>query len=139
VQLTDEALKSGYTLALDCDVSEKTFSSKHGVAVIPKSIDSNKKAMTYIVAEKEITPQFRQEEFENYNTTDDHLMHIVGLVKDQHGNQYYKVKNSWGDTGERIGNNGYIYMSKPFFRLKTISVMVHKNAIKNKLKEKLAL
>mgnify|MGYP001093812627 CR=1 FL=1 len=130
VSVTDEALKKGYTLSLDCDVSEKTFSQKNGIAVIPKSIDFNEKAMTYIVEENEITPEFRQQEFENYNTTDDHLMHIVGMVKDQKGNEYYKVKNSWGSTGNRIGNGGYVYMSKAFFKLKTISVMVHKDAIK---------
>jgi bleomycin hydrolase len=139
VKLTDKALKEGYTLALDCDVSEKTFSSKHGVAVVPAEIENNEKALKYIVAEKEITPEFRQQEFENFNTTDDHLMHIVGLVKDQKGNEYYKVKNSWGSNGERIGNGGYVYMSKPFFKLKTISVMVHKNAIDNDLKTKLSL
>ena len=137
VTQVDYALKKGYTIALDCDVSEKTFSAKYGLAVVPKNTENNTKAMTYIVEEQNITPTFRQEEFENYHTTDDHLMHIVGLVKDQKGNQYYKVKNSWGNTGERIGNNGYVYMSKAFFKLKTISVLLHKNALTNSLKEKI--
>lgn len=139
VSITDEALKQGFTLALDCDVSEKTFSSKSGVAVIPNNIENNEKALTYIVKEKSITEEYRQQEFENYNTTDDHLMHIVGLVKDQNGTEYYKVKNSWGNSGERIGNNGYIYMSKPFFKLKTISVMVHKKALPKDVLEKLEI
>lgn len=139
VETVDEALKNGYTLALDCDVSEKTFSQKYGLAVVPKSMDENKRAMNYIVEEAEITEKYRQQEFENYNTTDDHLMHIVGLVKDQNGSEYYKVKNSWGSTGERVGNGGYVYMSKPFFRLKTISVMVHKNAIPETIKKDLKI
>jgi len=130
VNEVDNALKKGYTLALDCDVSEKTFSSKYGVAIIPADIDDSEKSLTYIVNEKGITPEFRQEEFENFNTTDDHLMHIVGLVKDQNGTEYYKVKNSWGGNSDRIGNDGYVYMSKAFFKLKTISVMVHKDALK---------
>jgi len=130
---TDNALKQGYTVALDCDVSEKTFSSKFGVAVIPKQLDEHKKSLTYIVEENTITPEFRQQEFENFNTTDDHLMHIIGMVKDQNGTEYYKVKNSWGSKGEKIGNNGYIYMSKAFFKLKTISVLVHKSALSNDL------
>jgi len=129
----DEALAKGYTLALDCDVSEKTFSQKYGVAIVPKIVENNKKAMTYIVEEITVSPEFRQQEFENYNTTDDHLMHIVGLVKDQNGTEYYKVKNSWGTKGERIGNGGYVYMSKAFFRLKTISVMVNKDALSDVL------
>ncbi len=128
VKVVDNALKKGYTIALDCDVSEKTFSQKYGIAVEPKNIDDNEKSMTYIVTEKQITPKFRQQEFENYNTTDDHLMHIVGLVKDQYNKEYYKVKNSWG-TGSSIGNSGYVYMSKAYFRLKTISILVNKNAL----------
>lgn len=136
---TDNALQQGYTVALDCDVSEKTFSSKFGVAVIPKKLGEHEKCLTYIVEENTITPEFRQQEFENYNTTDDHLMHIVGMVKDQNGTEYYKVKNSWGSIGEKIGNNGYIYMSKAFFRLKTISVLVHKSALSNDLKSDLKI
>lgn len=139
VEVVDNALKNGYTLALDCDVSEKTFSSKFGVAVIPKKLDDQEKCLTYVVQESEISPEFRQQEFENYNTTDDHLMHIVGLVKDQNNNEYYKVKNSWGSNGSRIGNDGYIYMSKPFFKLKTISVMVHKNGLTTKIKNDLKI
>lgn len=136
VSEVDNALKKGYTLALDCDVSEKTFSQKFGIAVIPKNIENNEKSLTYIVKENNITPEYRQQEFENYNTTDDHLMHIVGLVKDQNNNEYYKVKNSWGSTGKRIGNGGYVYMSKAFFMLKTISVMVHKDGLSEPIKTK---
>ena len=136
VNAVDNALEKGYSLALDCDVSEKTFSQKYGVAVVPENIENNEKAMTYIVEETTVSPEFRQQEFENYDTTDDHLMHIVGLVKDQNGTEYYKVKNSWGTTDDRIGNGGFVYMSKAFFRLKTISVMVNKNALGEELKVK---
>jgi len=134
VEEVDNALKKGYTLALDCDVSEKTFSSKYGIAVIPSEVSKNERSLTYIVEEEIITPEFRQAEFENFNTTDDHLMHLIGLVKDQNGTEYYKVKNSWGTNSNRIGNDGYIYMSKAFFKLKTISVMVHKDALRKNLK-----
>ena len=34
-------------------------------------------------AEPEITPEMRQTAFDNYTTTDDHGMHIIGLAKDQ--------------------------------------------------------
>mgnify|MGYP001596360542 FL=1 len=139
ISAVDNALKKGYSLALDCDVSEKTFSAKKGIAIIPENFENNEKGMTYIVKEATITPEFRQQEFENFNTTDDHLMHIVGMVKDQKGNEYYKVKNSWGGTSKRIGNNGYVYMSKVFFKLKTISVLVHKNALSEILKEDLKI
>lgn len=133
VKAVDNALKKGYTLSLDCDVSEKTFSQKFGVAIVPKNKNNIEKSLTYIVEENSVSPEYRQQEFENFNTTDDHLMHIVGLAKDQNGTEYYKVKNSWGTEGERIGSGGYVYMSKAFFRLKTISVMVHKDALESKL------
>ena len=63
-------------------------------------------------------------------------MHIVGLVKDQKGNTYFKVKNSWG---KNQGNQGYVYMSVPYFKLKTISVLLHKDAVSPNLKSKLKI
>ncbi len=130
VKKVDNALAKGYTISLDCDVSEVGFSAKEGIAVVPVNAeDKEKNFLKEISEEIKVTQEFRQQEFENYNTTDDHLMHIVGKVKDQNGNVYYVVKNSWGSTGERIGNNGYIYMSVPYLKLKTISVTMHKDAL----------
>ncbi|HIE45117.1 MAG TPA: aminopeptidase, partial [Flavobacteriaceae bacterium] len=124
----------GFTIALDVDVSEKTFSAKYGLAVLPLNIEDNEKSLKQIVEEKNVTQEYRQQEFENFDTTDDHLMHIVGIVKDQKGNQYYKVKNSWGSNSKRVGNDGYIYMSVAYFKLKAISVLMHKNALPKKVR-----
>lgn len=129
VSIANHALENGYTIELDCDVSEKTFSSKYGIAIIPEDEPKTEKELNLVTKEKTISPEFRQQEFENYNTTDDHLMHITGLVQDQNGNTYYKVKNSWGTNPERIGNDGYIYMSEAYFKLKTISIMIHKEVL----------
>lgn len=136
VAATKRALENGYTIALDCDVSEKTFSSKAGVAIVPASSSEGKKGLKEIVEERTITPELRQAEFENFHTTDDHLMHIVGIVKDQRGTVYFKVKNSWGSAR---GNGGYIYMSVPYFKLKTISVLMHKDALSKPMKQQLKL
>ncbi|MGB3606308.1 MAG: C1 family peptidase [Psychroserpens sp.] len=133
--IANYALRNGFTIELDCDVSEQTFSSKHGIAVVPENED--RAALIKISPEKRITEAYRQEEFENYNTTDDHLMHITGMLKDQKGTKYYKVKNSWGTSG--VGHDGYVYMSEAYFKLKTISIMVHKDAIPNQIKTKLLL
>jgi len=135
VAAVDDALKKGYSIALDVDVSEKTFSAKNGLAVLPNNVDDTKKALIELVKEKEVSQAYRQQEFENYDTTDDHLMHVVGIVKDQNGNNYYKVKNSWGSNSKRIGNDGYIYMSVPYFKLKTISVLLHKNGLSKNVKK----
>lgn len=127
------ALKNGYTVALDIDVSEKTFSSKHGVAIIPEN--SKNTAVKTIQKELKISQEYRQQEFENYHTTDDHLMHITGLATDQNGTTYFKTKNSWGSTSKRINYGGYVYISTSFLRLKAISVTVHKSALSKKLQQ----
>jgi len=139
IQNIDYALDNGYTLALDTDVSEDTFSGKYGVAVIPANASDNKDILKEIKPEKEITAEFRQAEFENFDTTDDHLMHIVGKVKDQKGNVYYKVKNSWGTDKAKVANGGYVYMSVPYMKLKSISVLVHKNGLIKKTKKELGV
>ncbi len=139
IQNIDNALDKGFTVALDADVSEKTFSSKNGVAVIPANDTDAAAILTEIKPEKTITPELRQQEFENFNTTDDHLMHIVGKMKDQKGNIYYKVKNSWGTDSARVANGGFVYMSVPYMRLKAISVLVHKNALVAKTKKSLGV
>lgn len=140
VEVTENALKTGYTVELDCDVSEATFSAKYAVATIPETPVANKKSFTAkILKEKLITAAYRQQEFENYTTTDDHLMHITGMATDQNGNKYFRVKNSWGSNTARVPNDGHVHMSEAFFRLKTISVMVHKDALPKALRQKLKL
>ncbi len=133
----DNALSKGFTVELDCDVSERTFSSKDGVAVIPENEENNIKALQGLYPEKKITQEYRQEEFENYDTTDDHLMHITGKLKDQNGTTYYKVKNSWGTDETRNANGGYVYFSEAYMRLKAISITVHKDAIPKNTSSKL--
>lgn len=135
----DNALEKGFTITLDCDVSEKTFSSKHGVAVIPSNETNAKIAVLGPENEKQITQTYRQEEFENYNTTDDHLMHITGKAKDQNGTIYYKVKNSWGTDSNRTKYDGYVYMSASYIKLKAISVLMHKDALLSSTKKKISL
>jgi bleomycin hydrolase len=134
IKVINTALEKGYTIALDVDVSEKTFFRNNGIAVLPKDINEAEKAKTRIVDEIEVNQDLRQKEFENYNTTDDHLMHIVGKVKDKKGNIYYKVKNSWG---KKSGKDGYMYMSVPYLKLKTISILLNKGALPKDLLEKI--
>ncbi|WP_026450111.1 C1 family peptidase [Aequorivita capsosiphonis] len=135
----DHALEKGFTVELDCDVSERSFSSKEGMAVIPKNPENSLKALNQIYPEKEITQEYRQDEFENYETTDDHLMHITGLLHDQNGTKYYKVKNSWGSDESRVANGGYVYFSEAYMRLKAISITVHKDALPKTITKKLNL
>lgn len=136
MDVLDEALYKGFTAAFDTDVSEKTFSKKYGMAILPsEGLESD--YFVQILPEKWVSADERQAAFENYSTEDDHLMHITGILKDQLGNQYYDVKNSWGT--EDLGNNGHIYMSKPFFRMKSIAFTIHKDALSKEVKKQLGI
>ncbi len=135
----DHALENGFTVELDCDVSERTFSSKDGVAVVPKNEADNIKALQGAFPQKNITQAYRQQEFENYATTDDHLMHITGVLRDQNGTKYYKVKNSWGTDATRNANGGYVYFSEAYMKLKAISITLHQDALPKPTAKKLNL
>ncbi|MDR1594223.1 MAG: aminopeptidase [Prevotellaceae bacterium] len=146
VEIIDYSINSGYTVAWGADVSESGFS--RDAATVPKEkkieeIGSDQAKWTKTTAkdsvkqmanEKTINQEMRQKAFDNYETTDDHGMLIIGFANNKNGDTLYKVKNSWGEGGK---NKGYIYVSKPFVQYKTINITVHKNAIPPKIKKKL--
>lgn len=136
--IADNALKNGYSVAWDGDVSETHFSAQEGIAVVPMdtSVMGRKLFDKTPVDEMKIDQAFRQQEFENLHTTDDHLMHLVGVSKDQTGKKYYYTKNSWGEIGKL---KGYLNLSESYFRLKTVAIMVHKDAIPANIKLKMGL
>lgn len=151
-KITDEALDSGYSVGWDADVSDRGFSLKDkediktyenpDYAIVPlkdwedQTKAESKEKITQPVKEKEITQEIRQQSFDNFNTTDDHLMHIVGIAKDQTGAKFYLVKNSWGIDRRYLGYN---YISKPYFRLHTINIIINKNALNPEIKDKLEI
>jgi bleomycin hydrolase len=130
--MVDQALQNGYSVAWATDVSEKYFSWKNGVAIVPEKdwedMDSaeQKTMLDGPKPERNITPEVREEAFDNYTTTDDHGMHIMGLAKDQDGKEYYMVKNSWGEKNDY---KGYLYVSKAYFKYKTTAILVHQGAV----------
>lgn len=158
-RIIDEALKAGYTINWAADVSEKGFKWNDGYAVLPEKktgadlegtelsrwvalskSDREKKAYEFNgpadLKEIEVTPELRQQWFDNHETTDDHGMTIVGTATDQLGNRYYKVKNSW-DTDQIY--KGYFYVSEPYLLGKTLSFSVNKNAVPKDIRKKLSL
>jgi bleomycin hydrolase len=158
METIDHALNKGYTVCWDGDVSDKGFSFVNGVAIQPevKKIDdyaSTDRARFEQLGETErleevykferpypetnVTPEVRQEGYESFVTTDDHLMHITGIAKDGNGLTYYITKNSWGT--ERNAFGGYLNMSESYVRAKTIYIMVHKDAIPKALGNKLGI
>ena len=158
MKTVDYALTNGYTVCWDGDVSEKGFSFTNGVAINPEvkkveDLSNTDRARFEKLGEKErleevfkferpypeikVTPEVRQAGFESFVTTDDHLMHVTGITKDQNGTKYYITKNSWGTDRNKFG--GYLNMSESFVRAKTIYVMVHKDAIPKAIKIKLGI
>lgn len=121
----DHALENGYSVAWDGDVSESTFCHGEGVAVLPAE-GEGAASCEAPGAEMDVTQVRRQTFFDSQQSTDDHLMHLVGVATDQNGARYYRTKNSWG-TGNPYA--GYDYMSVPYVRAKTISVLVHRDAL----------
>lgn len=155
MEVIENAIMNGYSVAWGADVSEKGFSWKNGLAIVPdedkpeiagmesekwEKMDSKERSKLLYsfdepVNEKTITQEMRQEQFDNYKTTDDHGMLLTGIAKDQRGELFFKVKNSWSEKGSPY--DGYFYASKPFVALKTIDVMLHKDAIPQEIKDKL--
>lgn len=143
VEIMEASLAKGYSFVWDGDVSEKEFSHGNGIALVPnkswneKSEKEQKATFTSYQEEKNITPKMRQETFDNYTTTDDHLMHIVGVIKDENDKAYFITKNSWGNQSNKLG--GYLYMTESYMKLKTVSIMVHKDIIPQEIADKIDL
>ena len=158
IKIMDYALENGYTVDWDGDVSEKGFSHTNSVAINPdvtKTEDfsetdrarfedmSTAERLEEVYKfekpfpEADVTQEKRQEGYEKFVTTDDHLMHVTGIVKDQNGTKYYITKNSWGTTRNKFG--GYLNMSVSYVKAKVIFIMVHKDAVPDDIRDKLGI
>ena len=156
MQIIDNAIDNGYTVAWGGDVSEEGFTrqglayavdSKAAVSLagsdMAKWLKLDKQKKTNIIDSigctvPEIVPtqQLRQDRFDNWELTDDHGMHIYGVAKDQNGKEYYMVKNSWGETGDYKGT---WYMTKAFIAANTMDFLINKNAIPAEIRKKLGI
>ena len=156
MQVFDNAIETGYPIAWGSDVSETGFRMgvKKGFCVLPETKASaiigsdmahwtgmsakeiSDEAAKHPTPQRWVTQEERQEAYDNWETTDDHGMLIYGTAKDQMGNDYYMVKNSWGDYGEY---HGMFYVSKAFVRYKTMNIVVHKDALPKDIKKKLGI
>ena len=153
--IVDYAVENGYPVGWAADVSEGGFKWNKGYAVIPeetkesdlegselarwvklsaKEKESKRFDIKGPVKEITVTQESRQKMFDSQETTDDHGMVIEGYAVDQNGKRYYKVKNSWDD--KQI-YKGYFYVSEAYFMAKTLSIMVHKDAVPKSVLKKL--
>ena len=152
MEVFDNAIDKGYTIAWGSDVSEQGF-NRNGIAVLPdvekvqelsgsdmahwlKLSPEEQKLTTKPQPQKWCTQAERQQAFDNWESTDDHGMLIYGKATDQNGTEYYMVKNSWGKSGKY---EGIWYASKAFVRYKTMNIIVHKDALPKDIKKKLGI
>ncbi|PNE24229.1 aminopeptidase [Tannerella sp. oral taxon 808] len=157
MEVIDNAINSGYTLAWGTDVSEKGFTRNGlGIAADVKALETSGSDQARWVGlsrsakdeelrkmieqpgckEIKVTQELRQQGFDNFQTTDDHGMLLYGIARDQTGRKYYMVKNSWGtDTKYK----GIWYVTEAFVAYKTINVAVHKDALPKALRTKLGI
>jgi aminopeptidase C len=148
----EHAVMNGYTIAWGSDISEKGF-TRNGIGIMPvekaaaavgsdqekwvgKSAEQKEEAKADLPEEMTITQEMRQDGYDRKTTTDDHGMHIYGLAKDQNGNDYFIVKNSWGEAGKY---KGIWYASDAFVRYKTLNIVVHKDALPKTIAKKLGI
>ena len=131
----DYALEHGYTLGWAQDVSNKGFSGKSGLGIVPE--DPEATLWEEIVPEKNVTAEDHQKAYDNWDAGDDHSMLVVGIANDQNGTKYYKIKNSWGT--ERGPYQGYWYCSEQYLRQYTIFFTLHKDALSKSMRKNLGI
>ncbi|HOF16037.1 MAG TPA: C1 family peptidase [Bacteroidales bacterium] len=154
MDIMDKAIDNGYTFAWGADVSEEGFVRRGSIAIVPDytkvemadaeiakwtTLPKQQKMAEFLKnpgKEKEITQEMRQVAFDNYETTDDHGMHVIGKATDQNGNKFFIVKNSWGEYGDY---KGFLYASYNYAAYKTLNILIHKDALPKELKKKLKL
>ena len=151
MEIMFNAIDKGYTIAWGSDVSETGF-TRNGLAValeeakattgsdqerwVGKADAPKEEVKAALPQEVTVTQEMRQEGYDRKTTTDDHGMHIYGVAKDQNGNKYFMVKNSWGETGKY---KGVWYASETFVKFKTLNIVVHKDALPKSIAKKLGI
>ena len=156
MRIIDNALENNYTVAWGGDVSDEGF-TRQGLGVLyntktadglsgsdqAKWLNMKPTERAHLIdslgiTAPEIVPtqEQRQKDFDSWELTDDHGMHIYGLAKDQNGREYYMVKNSWGEAGEY---KGIWYMTKAFIAARTMDFLINKNAIPKDIRKKLGI
>ena len=118
MQVIDAAIDAGYTVAWGGDVSGDF--TRTGLAELPNGVQP--------------TQQLRQEQWDDWRFTYDHVMLIYGKATDQAGHPFYMVKNTWGLMGNYAG---IWYMSRDYMALNTTYIFLNRNALPKKLRKEL--
>ena len=118
MDVLDQALDAGYIVAWGGDVSGNF--TRTGLAMLPDSVTP--------------TQELRQEQWDDWRFTYDHVMLIYGKAVDEEGKPYYIVKNSWGPQGDY---KGIWYMSRDYMMLNTTYLFLNRHALSDDFRKKL--
>ena len=118
------SIQKGYTMIIGGDVSEPGIESHYEVAIVP----------TFDIPSDYIDENARQMRFSNNTTGDDHGIHLVGYKVDPSGKMWFLIKDS-GSGSFNGKNKGYYFYHEDFVKLKMLSFTIHKDAVKDILKE----
>ena len=117
MEAIDKALDAGYTVAWGGDVSGD-FYRRESVAYLPEGVTP--------------TQELRQQQWDNWTFTYDHVMLIYGKAVDEQGKPYYMVKNTWGTN---YPHKGTWYMSRDYIALNTTYIFLNRNALPKGLRK----
>jgi len=131
MEIIDYSLTNGISISWAADISNLGFNEGFARIMAEGAEVKNPEA-----PEKQVVQADRQYMFDTWQLTDDHGMHLTGIAQDQFGNKYYLEKNSWGEGGKF---KGYSYLSEPFMRLRTMSIMLHKDGVPAAIAKKVGL
>jgi len=120
MEITNTAINNNYTVCWDGDATDDGFRFDNGLAWLTYPVTNFKTE--------------RQRTYENKSSELDHMMHITGIAKDKNNATWYQLKNSWG-TANNLG--GYLFMRDDYFKIKTIAIIVNKNAIPLSIRRKM--
>ena len=139
MEVVDSALYRGIDILWSGDISEAYFSWEDGLAYVPnkslQEMTSTEQEELFLVPlpEKEVDATHRQQDFDNFTTNSDFIMQVVGKVADQGERKWYLFKNACDLNEDEV----FMYISKNYFKLKTVSILVHKDAVPDAILKKI--
>ncbi len=130
MDIVKSAIKNGYTMSIGGDVSETGFNRETNCAMVPD----------YDIPSDYINEDARQFRFSNGTTTDDHGMHLIGILENYKGSgkDWFLIKDSSSgsrNVGEDDPKFGYYFFHEDYIKLKMMGFTIHKDAVKDILQK----